>query len=37
MKDTSAMLDDVRVEHLAFMRCVRESIFGKTESGKLIN
>lgn len=37
MKDTSAMPNDVRVEHLAFMRCVRESIFGKTESGKLIN
>jgi len=33
MKDTSAMADDVRVEHLAFMRCVRESIFGKTELG----
>lgn len=33
MKDTSAMPDDVRAEHLAFMRCVRESIFGKPESG----
>jgi len=37
MKDTSAMPDDVRVEHLAFLRCVRESIFGITELGKLIN
>jgi hypothetical protein len=33
MKDTSGMPDDVKTEHLAFMRCVRESIFGKTGSG----
>jgi acyl-homoserine lactone acylase PvdQ len=33
MKDTSAMPDDVRAEHLAFMKCVRESLFGKSESG----
>jgi len=32
MKDTSAMPDDVRAEHLAFMKCVRESLFGKSES-----
>jgi hypothetical protein len=32
-KDTSEMPDDVRAEHLAFMKCVRESLFGKPESG----
>jgi hypothetical protein len=27
------MSDDVKAEHLAFMRCVRESIFGKIGLG----
>ncbi|CAN6225634.1 unnamed protein product [Urochloa humidicola] len=34
MKETSGMPEDVKAEHIMFLKCIRESIFGKTNDVK---
>lgn len=36
MKQTSGMPDDVKAEHVMFLKCIRESIFGKTNEVLLL-